>query len=249
MLANETFSKLKEMRLGIMAKLFHQQLDNNDHADLSFEDRFGLMVDAEWSSRKSNRLKRLIRNAGYSIPGACLEDIEYRADRQLDKARLLRLGNCEYIQGCRNIIILGATGCGKTYLSCAFGVAANRSFIPARYIRLPELLHELALARSEGYYQKAVKQYKQVRLLILDEWLLLPLKDSEARDLLEIVDARHKKASTIFCSQFDVPGWHDKIGEPTLADAICDRIVHDSHVITIGGNDSMRKLKGIKDEK
>ena len=142
------------------------------------------------------------------------------------------------------MIILGATGSGKTYLACALGMAASRSFYPVQYIRLPDLLAELAIARGDGSYRKVMKQYKQVKLLVLDEWLLFPLKESESRDLREIVEARHKRASTIFCSQFDVAGWHLKIGEPTLADAICDRIVHDSYTIVIQG-DSMRKKKGL----
>jgi len=246
MLSNTTAGKLHEMKLSVMAKTFREQMEDGNMDSLSFEERFGLIVDAEWSARKTNRLKRLIRNANYEIPGACVEDIEYHADRKLDKAQITRLGTCQYIEECHNIIILGATGNGKTYLSNAFGMAASRNFYTVKYIRLPELLGELAIARGEGRYQKAVKQYKQAKLLILDEWLLFPINDTDARDVLDIVNHRHKRASTIFCSQFSPEGWHGKIGEPAVADAICDRIVHDSYTIIIGG-DGMRKRKGIKD--
>lgn len=133
---------------------------------------------------------------------------------------------------------------GKTFVVSALGMAANRSFYAVKYIRFPDLLAELAISRGDGTYRKVMKKYKQIKLLILDEYLLFPLKESEARDLLEIVEARHKVASTIFCSQFAVAGWYAKIGEPTLADAICDRIVHNSYTIKIEGN-SMRKRKSI----
>lgn len=127
-------------------------------------------------------------------------------------------------------------------------MTAGRNFYTVRYVRLPDLLAELSIARAEGNYRRVIKAYRQARLLILDEWLLYPLKDSEARDLLELTESRYKKASTIFCSQFDVGGWHQKIGEATLADAICDRIVHDSYRIVIGSEDSMRKRKGISEK-
>jgi len=248
MLNNNTVAKLRELKLSAMASNFQRQLTDTAMSELTFEERIGLLVDAEWVSRRSNRLTRLIRAAGYAFPNACLEDIEYHADRGLDKALIARLGTCNYIREHQNLIILGATGSGKTYLSNAFGMTANRNFLSVRYVRLPDLLGELAIARAEGTYRKVIKAYKQVNLLILDEWLLYPLKDSESRDLLEIAEARYKKGSTIFCSQFDVGGWHQKIGDATLADAICDRIVHDSYTIIIGGTDSMRKRKGIVED-
>jgi DNA replication protein DnaC len=246
MLNNATVAKLHEMKLGVMAQAFNAQIEDRAFHELTFEDRFGMMVDAEWTARKNNKLKLLIKKADYVFPNACLEDIEYHSERQLDKALITRLGTCNYIEERHNVIIMGATGNGKTYLANALGMTASRKFCTVKYVRLPDLLGELAIARAEGNYRKVLKQYRQWKLLILDEWLLYPLKESEARDLLEIVECRHKKASTIFCSQFDIGGWHKKIGDTTLADAICDRIMYDSYTIVINGKDSMRKRKGLK---
>lgn len=245
MLNENTVTKLQEMRLGAMAQAFKAQMSDPNMADLSFEDRFGLLVDHEWTTRKNNHLNRLIKTATFAEPNACVEDIEYHADRNLDKAQIARLASCDYITERRNVMLLGATGSGKTYLACALGMSAVRKFLSVKYIRLPELLTELAIARSNGTYRKVIGQYKKPSLLIWDEWLLYPLKETEARDLLEIAEARYKKASTIFCSQFDIPGWRDKIGDPILADAICDRIVHDSYPLVIDCKESMRKRKGV----
>jgi len=246
MLDNNTVQKLHDMKLSVMAAAFKQQLETHDVAELSFEERFGLIVDAEWAARKSNRLIRLIRGANFDFPGACLEDIEYRPDRELDKALIARLATCNYIQDRRNLMLLGASGSGKTWIACAFGVKAAQNFYTVRYIRLPDLLAELAIAKVEGTHRKALKQLAQVQLLIIDEWLLYDLKEGDVRDILEIVDRRHKRASTIFCSQYDVGGWHEKLGETTIADAICDRIKHDSYTLIVKGEESMRKHKGLK---
>jgi len=246
MLSENTVSKLHDMKLSTMAKTFKAQMNDSNIIDLSFEERFGLIVDQEWIARKNNRLARLIRSANYDIPSACVEDIEYHADRKLNKDMINRLATCNYIESQNNIIIMGATGNGKTYLANALGMTASRNFYTVKYIRLPELLGELAIARGEGRYQKVIKHYKQVKLLIFDEWLLFPLSTTDAVEVLEIVNARHKRASTIFCTQFPTEAWHEKIGETAVADAICDRIIHDSYTILIHG-DGMRKRKGLKD--
>lgn len=248
MVNETTISKLNELRLAGMAESYRNQLQDTAFKELSFEERFGLLVDLEWSRRKNNKLINLIKKADLCLPEACIEDIEYHSDRKLDKAQITRLSTCQYIQEKHNIIILGASGAGKTYLGCAFGIAACRNFYTTKYVQLPDLLNELAIARGEGSYQKVMKTYKRVSLLIIDEWLLIPLSMTEARDLLEIIESRHKIASTILCSQFQTEGWHEKLGEGTLADAILDRIIHDSHKITIDGKESMRKRKGIQKE-
>ena len=166
------------------------------------------------------------------------------AERHLDREQILRLASCSYIQEARNVIILGATGAGKTFLACSLGVAANRNFYAARYLRLPDLLVEIAVARRDGTYREYMKQMKKVKLLILDEWLLYPLKEAEARDVLELVEARNKVASTIFCSQYDTSEWHENLYDPTLADAICDRIIYNAYTVQIEG-ESMRKRMGM----
>jgi DNA replication protein DnaC len=212
--------------------------------EIAFEERFGLLVDAEWSARKSNRMKRLIKNADYAISNACVENIAYHADRKLDKALITRLSVCSHIHENHNVIVMGATGVGKTYLACALGIAASRNFLTVKYTRLPDLFSDLALARTEGIYRKIIKHYTFPKLLILDDWLLYSLGETEARDLLEIIEARHNNGSIIFCFQFDIDCWHSKIGEPVLADAVCDRIAHNSYSIIISG-ESMRKRNGI----
>lgn len=246
MLTENTITKLQEMHLTVMAKTFKEQLSDSNMNSLSFEDRIGLIVDSEWAARKNNHLKRLIKNAGFADSESCIENIEYHSDRNLDKSQMARLATCNYITEHRNIMLLGATGSGKTYIACALGMAAVRNFMNVKYIRLPELLVELSIARNNGTFLKTMQQFKKPALLIIDEWLLYPLKETEARDLLEIAEARYKKASTIFCSQFDVPGWREKIRDPIMADAVCDRIVHDSYSIVIECKESMRKRKGVQ---
>lgn len=159
MLTENTITKLQQMRLSAMANAFREQQLDPNIAALSFEDRFGLLVDQEWTTRKSNHLRKLIKSAGLAEPGACVEDIEYHSDRNLDKAQIARFATCTYIAEHHNILLLGATGSGKTYLACALGMAAVRSFLTVKYIRLPELLAELAIARGSGTFRKVIQQY------------------------------------------------------------------------------------------
>lgn len=246
-----TINKLLEMRLTTMADAYRRQLQEHSLDNFSFEERLGLLVDIEYTSRKNNRLKRLIHSAGFDQSYACIADINYSAGRKLDKSQIERLASCQYIAEKHNIIIMGASGAGKSYLSCAFGIEACKQYYTVKYIRLPELLANLAVARGEGIYKRVINQYRKVNLLILDEWMLVSLTETESRDLLEIIHARHKRASTVFCSQFSPAGWHGKIGETTLADAILDRIVHDSYTIEIHGSESdrsMREVYGIQNK-
>ena len=191
MVKEATIQHLHEMRLAGMADTYRTQNSDPTLKDLPFDERFGMMVDTEWTKRKNNRLSRLISRAGFPIK-ACVEDIEYHADRKLNREQITQLAACEYIADRHNLIILGPSGAGKTYLSCAFGLAACRHFYSVKYVRLPELLNDLAVARGEGVYRKIVGDYGKVNLLILDEWLLMPLRGEETRDLLEIVEHRHK---------------------------------------------------------
>ena len=250
MLNASTIEQLRAMKFSAMAAAFEQQLkDPKPFAQLGFEERFGLMVAAEWNRRQDNKLHRRIRDAKLDIPSANMESIEYFADRGLDKQQLLRLSSCSYIDERHHIVIKGASGCGKTYIACALGYAACTRFKKVRYVRMPELLDELVCARTDNQLKKVSKSYAQVDLLILDEWLLRTLTVQQAFDLLEIIEARTKNGATIFCTQYDTDGWYNRINsdpeqDSPIADAIMDRIIHNAYVINIGGI-SMRERHGL----
>lgn len=247
-----TINKLIEMRLTALADAFRNQMNDPKMKEIPFDDRLGMLVDIEYTSRKNNRLRRLIRNAEFEQSDASIMDINYTAGRKLNKSLIQRLATCEYITEHRNIFITGATGGGKSYLACAFGMEACKQYYTVKYIRLPDLLLDLELARSEGSYKRVMEKYTKPVLLILDEWLLLKLSEPESKDIFELLHKRRKKSSTIFCSQFRQEGWYEQLGgdNSTIADAILDRIVHDAYKINIESIDpskdiSMRELYGL----
>lgn len=255
MIDQVTINKLIEMRLTAMADAFRIQEKDPKMKDIPFEDRFGMLVDVEYTSRKNNRLKRLIKNAGFEQPDANVMAIDFTSGRKLNKNLINKLATCEYIADYRNIFITGATGSGKTYMACAFGMEACRQYYTVKYIRLPDLLLELQVARQFGNFANVLKKYTSPVLLIIDEWLLLKLSEPEARDSFELIHKRRKHSSTIFCSQYRESEWYQQIcgGESTLADAIMDRISYDSYKIDIESIDpskdlSMREVYGLKPE-
>jgi DNA replication protein DnaC len=241
MLNQQTVEKMNAMKLSGMVDALKLQLGSAEHTRLSFDERLGLLVDAEWIAREQRKLTKRLRTAKLRYP-ASLEDVDFKHPRALDRQQVLSLGNCGFIDQRHNLLITGPTGIGKSYLACAFVERACRRGHNAAYVRFPRLLQQLAVARGDGSYVRILDRLARLDLLAIDDWLLAPLRDSERRDLVEVVEDRSERASTLIAAQLPVKDWHASIGDPNLADSICDRLLHNAHRIELKGP-SMRRTK------
>jgi DNA replication protein DnaC len=244
MLTHPTSDRLRELGLTGMARALEEQRRQPEAETLGFEDRLAMMVDREALERDTKRLATRLRFAGLRQQ-ATPEDVDHRTARGLDRAVFQRLTGGEWIERHQNLLITGKTGTGKTWLACALGHRACRDNRSVLYHRVPRLLEGLGVARGDGRYARMLKSLARVQLLILDDWGISPLTAEQRRDLMEIIDDRHERASTIVTSQLDVDDWHEHIGNPTIADAVLDRLVHGSHRLKLTG-ESIRKLKAAK---
>ncbi len=246
MLEGPTIEKLKEMKLKVMAEMLADP--DSSIRELSFEDRFALMVEAQWLEKRNARIKRLIRDAGFTVD-ACIEDIRYHTDRTIDKKTVSTLATCIYIEKRLNVVVSGKTGSGKSYIICALGNAACRKLYRVKYYRIPELLLEIEDTRSKGMYLKFMTSLQKVKLLILDDIGLKSYNTEEGRDILEITESRYNRASTILSAQIEHSKWYDLFADPTIADAIMDRIIHNAYILPLDSKRSMRQVMAEKEIK
>ncbi len=244
MLVHPTLEKLHTLKLSGMAKALEEQLQMPDIHTLTFEERLGLLVDREATDRRNRKLQVRLKKAKLRL-NAAVEDIDYRTARGLDKTLLLHLCSCQWIVDHLNVLITGPTGVGKSFLACALGQKACREGYRTLYFRLPRLLQELSMARGDGRYSRVLANLAKTDLLIIDDWGLSPFDDHGRRDILEILEDRHNIRSTVITSELPVPHWHEVIGDPTLADAILDRLVHNAYKINLKGDSMRKKLKNL----
>lgn len=240
MLMEQTLQTLNALRLPGMAAAFAEQQASAAHASLSFDERFALLVDRERIYRENRRVRRLLREARLKSSQACVEDIRYGGGRVLDKALMAQLSSCQWVRQHQNLVLTGATGCGKTWLACALGNAACRQGLSVAYLRTPRLFEELRLAHGDGSFGKHLSALAKTDLIILDDWAIAPLSQPERNDLLEVLDDRVGTRSTLITSQLPPDHWHAWLNDPTLADAILDRVLHAAHRIALTG-ESLRK--------
>lgn len=246
MLTEPTKEKLYAMRLTAMAAAWMEQQQNPQSSELSFDERFGLIVEAEHLARDNRRLNRLLKNAQLRIQSACLEDFEASNARGLDKPMARQLAACGWVPELLNVLVSGATGVGKSYLACALGHAACRHGFRVLYRRLPRLFEELSLAKAEGGYPRLLAKLAKFDVLILDDLGIGKLKEAHRHDLLEVLEDRYGQRSTIVTSQLPIPQWHDWVADPTMADAILDRLVHNAYKITLKGPSRRKEKSGPK---
>ncbi len=243
MLTEPTVEKLNTMRLEAMASAWIEQQKSTETTRLGFDERFGLLVDAEWLVRENRRMDRLLKEAKLKMSQACIEDVDYPARRELDRVLIRSLATCRWVQDHQNVAITGATGTGKTFLACALAQQACRKGYRTTYRRASRLFEELGLARADGTYTRLLGKIARMDVLVIDDWGLTPVRDPERSDLLEVLEDRYDSRSTIMTSQLPPERWHDYLGDPTLADAICDRVLHNAHRIVLKGP-SRRKEQG-----
>jgi DNA replication protein DnaC len=234
MLTQATIDKLRTLKLFALAEALQRQLGSSPHAALSFEERLGLLVDIECTAREQAALARRLRSARLRYP-ASLENVDFQTPRGLNRQVILSLGTGAWIRARENVALTGPAGIGKSYLASACVESACRHGYTAVYLRTPRVLHDLAISRGDGSYGRVLARLAKVDLLALDDWLLAPLTDAERRDLLEVIEDRSERGSTLVAGQLAIDGWHQAIGEPTLADAICDRLLHHAHRIELKG--------------
>src|SRR6266705_1791195 len=240
MLTHPTHERLITLGLTGMAKALQEQRRSPDLDALPFEERVGLLVDREAAERDTKRLTTRLKFAALR-QSACVEDLDWRTPRGIDRSVFARLVGGDWIERNENLLVTGATGLGKSWIACALGHKACRDNRSVQYHRVPRLFEALALARGDGRYARLIKALSRVDLLILDDWGLAPLASEQRRDLLEVVDDRHQRGSTIITSQIPIDHWHEVIADPTIADAVLDRLVHNTHRLALKG-DSMRKI-------